>query len=261
MRRLPVFYQQVLDSWLRFGTIATVDTEWIVYCKRHQHIALKDLSAHRAYLQLRGFPTHRCITKFKDYNIDWPSIWRDLDDYFINKSIWKTSFLVAHGILPTTDCLQRWGIAIHQPLCHCGDTKTQEHLLEQCPLLQHAVRWFEGLLAQSQPQHRLLNAHVRFGLPSLAGISARFKFLLATLRHYIWVARNAWQSEGLRPDPQALVEKIEATFRFVSRVQQRITLTSFYEDEWLAGGVLVPLLSRLDALVPDECTPPHLGSV
>ena len=77
----------------------------------------------------------------------------------------------------------------------------------------------------------------------------------------MWVARNAWQFEGLRPDPQALVEKIEATFRFVSRVEQRITLASFYEDEWLAGGVLVPLLSRLDALVPDECTLPHLGSV
>ena len=88
-----------------------------------------------------------------------------------------------------------------------------------------------------------------------------FKFLLATLRHYIWVARNSWQFEGLRPDPQALVEKIEATFRFVSRVQQRATLTSFYEQEWLTGGVLVPLLTQFDALVPDERTPAHPGSV
>ena len=80
------------------------------------------------------------------------------------------------------------------------------------------------MLAQSRPQHRLSNAHVRFGFPSSAGIPAGFKFLLATLRHYIWVARNAWQFEGLRPDPQALVKKIKATFRFVSRVQQRITV-------------------------------------
>ena len=261
MRQLPVFYQQVLDSWLRFGTIATIDTEWIVCCERHPHIALKDLSAHGTYLQLRGSSTHRCVDKFKDYNIDWPSIWRDLDDYFIDKPIWKSNFLVAHGILPTTDRLQRWGIAIHQPLCHCGDTETQEHLLEQCPLLLHAVRWFEGLLAQSRPQHRLSNAHVRFGFPTSAGIPVGFKFLLATLRHYIWVARNAWQFEGVRPDPQALVEKIEATFRSVSRVQQRATLSSFFEDEWLAGGVLVPLLTRLDALVPDERTPARPGSV
>ena len=230
----------------------------MVCCNRHYQIPLEDLSAHRAYLQFRGYSILRCVNTFKGYNIAWRSIWNDLDIYFIDKPIWKTNFLLAHGILPTTDLrLQRLGIAIHRPTCHCRDLETQTHLFEQCPLLLYAVRWFEGLLAQSRPQHRLLNAHVRFGFLS----SAEFKFLLATLRHYIWVARNAWQFEGLRPDPQALVEKIEATFRFVSRVQQRITLTSFYEDEWLAGGVLVPLLSRLDALVPDECTPPHLGSV
>ena len=261
LRRLPPFYRQVLDSWFLFGTTAHGETEWVVYCDRHHQFALKDLTAQRAYLQLRGFPTHRCVYKFQNYNIDWPSIWHDLENHFIDKPIWKTNFLLAHGILPTIDRLQRWGIVIHQPLCHCGDTETQTHLFEQCPLSLYAVRWFEGLLAQSRPQHRLSNAHVRFGFPSSAGIPAGFKFLLATLRHYIWVARNAWQFEGLRPDPQALVEKIEATFRFVSRVQQRITPASFYEDEWLAGGVLVPLLSRLDALVPDECTPPHLGSV
>ena len=169
--------------------------------------------------------------------------------------------MLAHGILPTSDRLQRCGIVIHQPTCHCRDLETQAHLLEQCPLLLYAVRWFEGLLAQSRPHHRLSNAHVQFGFLASARIPAGYKFLLATLHRYIWVARNVWQFEGLRPDPQALVEKIEATFQFVSRVQQRITLASFYEDEWLAGGVLVPLLSRLDALVPDERTPPHLGSV
>ena len=261
MRRLPPFYKQVLDSWFQFGTIARGETEWVVCCDHHHQIALKDLSAHRAYLQLRGFSTHRCVHKFRDYNIDWLSIWHNLVNYFINKPIWKTNFLLAHGILPTTDRLQQWRIAIHQPLCNYGDTETQAHLLDQCPLLLFAVCWFEGLLAQSRPHQRLSNAHVRFGFPDSAGIPAGFKFLLATLRHYIWVARNAWQFEGLRPDPQALVEKIEATFRFVSRFQQRITPASFYEDEWLAGGVLVPLLSRLDTLVPDKRTPPHLRSV
>ena len=260
-RRLIHFYQQVLDAGLRLGTITRVEADWVVCCGCHLQIPLDDLSAHRAYLQFHGHSTPRCINTFKVYNIEWRSIWNDLDIYSIDKPIWKTNFLLAHGILPTTDCLQRWGIAIHQPTGHCGDSESQTHIFEQCSLLQYAVHWFEGLLAQSRPHHRLSNAHVRFGFPASAGIPAGLKFLLATLRHYIWVARNAWQFEGLRPDPQALVEKIEATFQFVSRVQQRITPASFYEDEWLAGGVLVPLLSRLDALVPDECTPPHLGSV
>ena len=258
-RRLPIFYQQVLDAWLKLGSATIVENSWVV--QAGNGLPLNELTAHRAYLRLRGLTDHRCTERFRDYHIDWPAIWHDLELFFQDKAIWKTNFLLAHGILPTVDRLQRWGIATHQPLCHCGAQESQAHLFEQCSLLLHAVRWFEGLLAQSRPHHRLSNAHVRFGFPASAGIPAGLKFLLATLRHYVWVARNAWQFEGLRPDPQALVEKIEATFRFVSRVQQRITPASFYEDEWLAGGVLVPLLSRLDALVPEERTPPHLGSV
>ena len=259
-RRLPLFYQQVFDSWLQLGAATFATTKWIVHCQ-NGNFALKELTAHRAYLCIRGSPENWCVQCFQDYSIDWPSLWRDLELYFIDKPIWKTNFLLAHGILPSTDRLQRWGIVIQQPLCHCGAPETQAHLFKHSSLFLYAVRWFEGLLAQSRPQHRLSNTHVRFGFPTSAGIPARFKFLLATLRHYIWVARNSWQLEGLRPDPQALVEKIEATFRFVSRVQQHVALTSFYEDEWLAGGVLVPLLTRLDALVPDERTPAGPGSV
>ena len=55
---------------------------------------------------------------------------------------------------------------------------------EHCSLLLCLVGWYEGLLAQSRPHHWLLNAHVWFDFPASAG----FKFLLATMRHYIWVA-------------------------------------------------------------------------
>ena len=127
MIRLSPFYQQVLDSWFRLRTIARVENEWMVRCDRYHQIALNDLSAHRAYLQLRGFTIHCCVIKFSNYNIDWYSIWKDLDIYFIHKPIWKTNFLLAHGILPTTNRLQRWGISIHQPLWHCEDTETQAH--------------------------------------------------------------------------------------------------------------------------------------
>ena len=210
-RHLLIFYQQVLDAWLRLGSATLVETSWVVQFESGS-LPLNELTAHRAYLRLRGLPEHRCrlphrlvfdLARFRTF--------------FTDKAIWKTNFLLVHGILPTTDRLQRWGIVTRQPLCHCGAQESQAHLFEHCPLLLHAVRWFEGLLAQSRPQHRLSNAHVRFGFPSSAGIPAGFKFLLATLRHYIWVTRNAWQFD---PDPQVLVEKIEATFRFVSRVQQ-----------------------------------------
>ena len=244
----------------RVGSATFVESYWVVHFGNGS-LPLKELSVHCAYIRLQGFPEHHCIELFRDYHIDWSSIWQDLELFFTDKAIWKTNFLLVHGILPTIDCLQRWGIVTRQPLCYCGALESKAHLFEHCSLLLYAVRWFEGLLAQSRPQHRLSNAHVRFGFLTSARIPAGFKFLLASLRHYIWVARNAWQFEGLHPDPQALVEKIEATFRFVSRVQQRAALSSFYEREWLAGGALVPLLTRLDALVPDERAPARPGSV
>ena len=112
-RRLPMFYQQVLDSWLRLETATFVTNEkWVVHCK-NGHFALKEMSSHRAHLHLRGLPEPCCVQRFYNYGIDWPSLWLDLELYFIDKPIWKTNFLLAHGILPSADRLQRWGIATH----------------------------------------------------------------------------------------------------------------------------------------------------
>ena len=86
------------------------------------------------------------------------------------------------------------------------------------------VSWFEELLGRKWLNHRLLNAHIQFGFPASAVIPAGFKFILATLRHYVWVARNWWQFEGTRPDPQVLAVKIKYNFRFVS---EALTLDAF----------------------------------
>ena len=194
------FYQQVLAAWFLMDTREN----------------LENLTSKLAYRRIQPAVTHRCVTKFADYHLDWPALWHDLDLFFVEKPIWKTNFLILHGILPTVDRLARWGIEPRNPRRHCGQPETQEHLLEHCPLTLILVDWFEELLGCKWP----------------------VKFLLATLRHYVWVARNSWQFEGTRPDPQVLVEKIESTFRFVSKVQQQVLRPMFYEEEWVAGGLL-----------------------
>ena len=69
----------------------------------------------------------------------------------MDKPIWKTTYLILHGILPTIDRLARWGIEPRNPLCHCGQPETQEHLLEHCPLTLILVDWFEQLLGHKWP--------------------------------------------------------------------------------------------------------------
>ena len=216
-----LFYQQVLDAWLHMANRDNIE----------------NLTSKIADGRIQPVLAH-CITKFAHYQLDWQALWHDLELYFVNKPIWKTNFLILHGILSTVDRLSRWRIEPRNPLCHCRQPESQEHLYEHCPLILILVDWFEELLGRKWPDYRLSNAHIRFGHPASAGFPAGFKFLLATLRHYVWVARNSWQFEGTHPDPQVLVEKIESIFQFVSKVQQPVLQPTFYEEEWLAGGVL-----------------------
>ena len=135
LRRLPAFYHQVLAAWLLM----------------EQRDNLEQLTSRIAYRPIQPVVTHRCQTKFATYHLDWPALWCDLDLYFVNKPIWKTNFLIIHGILPTVDRLARWGIEPRNRLCHCGEPETQEHLYEHCPLTLILIDWFEELLGRKWP--------------------------------------------------------------------------------------------------------------
>ena len=160
MQRLSLFYQQVLAPWLLMGNNGDIG----------------NLTSQTAYRRIQPAITHRCVAKFQKHHLDWPALWHDIDLLFLNKAVWKTNFLVLHGILPTMNRLARWGITPRNTLCHCGQRKTQEH----CTLTLVLVHWFEELLGIKWPNHRLSNAHIWFGFPASAGILAGFKFILAT---------------------------------------------------------------------------------
>ena len=242
MRRLPVFYHQVLVAWLLMAN--------------RDH--LENLTSHIAYRRIQQPVTHRCVNKFAEYHLDWPALWNDLELYFIDKPIWKTNFLVLHGILPTVDHLARWGIEPRNPLCHCGQIETQEHLFEHCPVTLILVDWFEELLGRKWPDYRLSNAHIRFGHPASAGFPAGFKFLLATLRHYVWVARNSWQFEGTQPDPKCWSRRSS----LLSGLSRRCNSEFFDQRSTRKNGSLGECCSlcrrSLDALVPASALQPSV---
>ena len=167
--RLPLFYHQVLAAWLLMENRDNIE----------------NLTSKIAYGQIQPVASHRCVAKLAEYQLDWPALWQDLNIYFVNKPIWKTNFLLLHGILPTANRLARWGIEPWHKHCHCGQLESHEHLFEHCPLTLILVDWFEELLGRKWPDYRLSNAHIRFGHPASAGFPVGFKVLLATLRHYV----------------------------------------------------------------------------
>ena len=89
---------------------------------------LANLTWKIAYHRIQPAVTHRGVIKFAEYQLDWPALWRDLDLYFVNKPVWKTNFLILHGILKNIYTNTR------VPRTPIRTQESQEHLYEHCPL-------------------------------------------------------------------------------------------------------------------------------
>ena len=238
LRQLPRFYQSVLQAWLRIGTVTRHVHSWSIN-SGSSAIDLAQLTSKIAYRLLRPVRHPRCLTTFASFHVDWPTLWDSLDLIFVDRAVWKTNWLSAHGILPTCDRLSQWGVTVHHLFSHCGARESQHHLFVDCPLARFLFDWFEQFVFRLHRPIRGLSATVkRFGFSSADSIPAGFQFLLACIRHYIWVARNAWQFEDRRPVPERLREQIIACFKYNSQIQFQSRDLTFYNEQWLADGIL-----------------------
>ena len=68
--------------------------------------------------------------------MDWPTVWSNLHLWRFIRPVRDTNWLLAHGVLPTVDCLARFGLTV-DPLCHCGQVESILHLFTACPLARH----------------------------------------------------------------------------------------------------------------------------
>ena len=238
LRRLPRFYQSVLQAWLRVGTISRNANSWAI-TSASIVLDLQQLTSRIAYRLLRPVHHPRCLATFAAFHVDWPNLWACLELVFIDRAVWKTNRLVAHGILPTCDRLSQWGVTANHLFCHCGVRENQHHVFVECALAQSMFDWLEQLLSRlRRPSRCLFMTARRFCFPASESIPAGFQFLLACIRHYLWVARNAWQFEDRRPVPERLREQIIACFKYNSQIQFQSRDLIFYNEQWLADGIL-----------------------
>lgn len=238
---LPAFYQCVLRAWLSLRGRQAPDATWVIPSCRGL-VPLSELSSRMAYGLLSPQHQHRCVRKFALFPVDWPFLWSDLSLLRYDRAIWSTNWLAFHGVLPTSDRMSHWGVTVNTLYCHCRAFESHHHIFVDCPLAHTLLEWFDDLLRRLlRPRHVMSVCDIRFGFSAAAKIPAGFRFLLAALRHYLWVARNAWQFEGTRPNPLGVIAKVVAAFRFISLVQQRRATAAFLEQEWFAGGLLKDL--------------------
>ena len=129
---------------------------------------LAQLTSKLAYRLLRPVRHPRCLTTFGSFHVDWPALWDSLDLIFVDRAVWQTNWLSAHGI--------------HHLFCHCGVRESQHHLFVDCPLARFLFYWFEQLIFRLHRPIRGLSATVkRFGFATADSIPAGFQFLLACI--------------------------------------------------------------------------------
>ena len=239
MALLPPFYRSIMASW--FGLRHSLDNGIIVIHGSRSVCSVYNLSARFAYRELLRLDCteHRCVEKYRSWNlaIDWNAVWSNLYLWRFIRPVRDTSWLIAHGILPTADRLQRFGMSVH-PLCHCGRPESLIHLFTECPLAVSLLTWYMSLVAQfNQTFPTTTSSQILCGYATSLKILPIFPCLLGIIRHQIWLARNAHRFEITSLIYGSVLCSVKSTLRFVLRVQQRHSPVDVFNELWLANGI------------------------
>ena len=199
---LPPFYRSVMFSWFRLSRRAEAGS--IVIDGQGQSTGRLDaLSASFVYQQFAALDRteNRCIIKYQSWGLDvhWNTVWCNLH---------LPKWLIAHGILPTADRLNRFHMAV-DPLCHCGQSETLVHLFTSCPVASRVFTWYQSLVHRVLPSLPCPSAsQLLVGYPATVKLLPVYPCLLGITCHYLWVAgnrsrfdsnpRDVWSHSGQR---------------------------------------------------------------
>ena len=193
---------------------------------------------------------HRCVALYHGWSlpVDWTTVWLNLCLWRFTRPIRDTNWLVAHGVLPTADRLNRFGMRI-DPSCHCGRPESLVHLFVECPVAKRLFAWYQMLVCCAalhlpRPVRRSFFWITTGLLPS----RPCFRALLGIIRHRLWIGRNAFRFEQTPVVFSSILSSIKSSLQFAVRMQQRHCPYDLFVESWLAGGVL-GFVSKVDIIV------------
>lgn len=240
MDALPHFYRSVMTAWFSLER-RFQDGEYFIY-RSHSHCAaLSSLPANFVFRAVSSLQRtkHRCVEKYHQWGVkvDWPTVWRDLYLWRFTRSIRDTSWLIAHGVLPTADRLLGFGMNV-DPLCDCGQNETLLHLFVTCPFAKHILTWYRSILQQYRPQlPPVTTGEILVGYASDVRLPPVFSCLLGVIRHSLWLSRNQVKFDHRQRKHHDVIQHIKSSLRFIIRIQQRHCLPHSFSPLWLADGI------------------------
>ena len=213
---------------------------------------VSSLSVRFVYKQLSRLDhrEHRCVALYRGWNlsVDWPLVWLNLRLWRFTRPIRDTNWLVAHGVLPTADHLNRFGMRI-DPSCHCGQPESLVHLFVECPVAKRLFAWYQTLVCRAALRlPRPSPSQLLLGYDRSVPIPPVFPCLLGIIRHRLWIARNAFRFEQTPVVFSSILSSVRSSLRFAVRLQQRHCPRDLFVESWLAGGVL-GFVSEADIIV------------
>ena len=238
---LPPFYRSVMASWFSLQRRWEND-EIVIAGPSSSSCTLRSLTASFVYRTFSAAQRtqHRCVAKFQSlgFQVDWQCVWGSLHLWRFVRPIRDTSWLIAHGILPTADRLIRFGMKVN-PLCHCGEAESLLHLFVECTFAKTVLSWYVRLVHHHLPSAAPpTTQEILLGYARDSKLPPVFRCLLGIVRHELWKTRNAARWDKAVPSSPEVTSRIKSSLRFTISTQQRHCRDDTFSELWLANTLL-----------------------
>ena len=254
-RVLPPFYSSLLLAWRALDGSYSQSLSSLVYAASDPHMCSSViwLTAKSGYLYLlsENSVTPHWVEKFRPtYGpLYWPTTWRQLHFFDLDRSVIDFSWKVSHGVIYTAQRLISFGLSV-SPSCFCGPIlESLDHLLFSCPLAQSVLAWYQSLLfAFSHMCPVVERRHVLFGFSpaDLRTLPRVFVYVLHVCKFQIWLARNDYRFRSIQPGAVPVIESVKTRVkshlnlffkRFTSSRRRR-----YFARHWGATGVIASVV-------------------
>ena len=253
---LPPFYKSLLIAWREVDGSFSVSRRSLVFGSLCPHfcspISLMTAKTCYQYLLSEHVVTPHCVLKFAPVfgPLHWPTTWRSLNFFDLDRQVIDLNWKIAHGVLYTAQRLVSFGLSV--PLsCFCGaPVESLEHLFFSCPLAQSVLCWLQSLMFNFSPMCPvILCRQVLFGFNSdeLRATPRIFVYLLNVCKFAIWQSRNDSRFRDIQPGATSVVISVKTRVkfnlplffkRFKSARRQR-----YFHRQWGARGVVASVVA------------------
>ena len=247
----PPFYRALLAAWQEVDGSFSERRSSLIFAPLSPHhvCAVSCMTAKCVYSFLvsenRGDP--HCVEKFLPlYGVlYWPTTWRQLFFFDLDRPVINLCWKIAHGVLYTADRLIGFGYSI-DPSCFYGlASECLPHLFFSCPVAQSVLSWLQSLMFRfSSLSPSLVCRHVLFGFSpdDVRSVPRIFVYMLNVCKFSISKVRNDFRFRDVSPGALEVIEMVKSRVRFYLpllfkrfRSSRRCPL---FHRQWGASGVI-----------------------